>query len=73
LGVDHESAGFTEFYETTVRELADAAGLQRALRADGRPARVAFRVGIPSDSPPLPAECKNVAMSDEANANLQAN
>jgi hypothetical protein len=56
----------------TIRQLFDAAGLQRALRADGVPARVAFQSGLPSDSPPLPAGCKNVTMSDEANANLQA-
>lgn len=56
----------------TVRQLSDAAGLQRTLRADGIPARIAFQAGTPSDSPPLPAECHNVAMSDVANANLQS-
>ena len=55
----------------TVRQLSDAAGLQQTLRADGIPARVDFQSGMPSDSPPLPAECRNVAMSDEANAKLQ--
>ncbi len=55
----------------TVRQLSDAAGLQQTLRADGIPAQVAFQPGTPSDSPPLPAECRNVAMSDEANAELQ--
>jgi hypothetical protein len=55
----------------TVRQLTDVAGLQRTLRADGIPARVTFLVGRPSDSPPLPVGCRNVAMSDEANAHLQ--
>jgi hypothetical protein len=55
----------------TVRQLSDAAGLQQTLRADGIPARVAFQSGMPSDSPPLPAGCLDVAMSDEANAELQ--
>jgi hypothetical protein len=55
----------------TVRQLSNAAGLQQALRADGIPARVAFQAGTPSDTPPLPAGCRNVAMSDEANATLQ--
>ena len=27
--------------------------------------------GLPSDTPPLPADCTMVAMSDEADANLQ--
>jgi hypothetical protein len=58
--------------EVTVRQLEDAAGLQAALRADGIPIRVAFQVGEPSDSPPLPAGCANVSLSDEANAKLQA-
>jgi hypothetical protein len=57
--------------EVTVRQLEDAAGLQSALRAAGIPAQVAFQDGMPSDSPPLPADCENVTMSDEANANLQ--
>lgn len=55
----------------TVRQLSDAAGLQQTLRADGIPVRVAFQPGMPSDTPPLPAECRNVTMSDEANAELQ--
>jgi hypothetical protein len=58
--------------DVTIRQLSDAAGLQRALRADGVPARVTFQAGTPSDTPPLPAGCTNVSMSDEANANLQA-
>ena len=49
----------------------NAAGLQSALRAAGIPIQVAFQVSQPSDSPPLPADCKNVTMSDEANADLQ--
>jgi hypothetical protein len=58
--------------DATVRQLEDAAGLQAALRADGIPIRVAFQAGLPSDSPPLPRGCANVAMSDAANAELQA-
>jgi hypothetical protein len=58
--------------EVTVRQLENAAGLQSALRADGIPVQVAFQPGEVSDSPPLPADCANVAMSDEANAKLQA-
>jgi hypothetical protein len=58
--------------EVTVRQLENAAGLQSALRADGIPIQVAFQPGELSDSPPLPADCANVAMSDEANAKLQA-
>lgn len=57
--------------DVTIRQLSDAAGLQAALRADGVPARVAFQPGLPSDTPPLPAGCTMVAMSDEADANLQ--
>jgi hypothetical protein len=57
--------------DVTIRQLSDAAGLQAALRADGVPARVAFQAGIPSDTPPLPAGCTMVAMSDEADAKLQ--
>jgi hypothetical protein len=56
----------------TIRQLRDAAGLQRALRADGVPARVAFSAGIPSDSPPLPAGCANVTMPLQQNVDLQA-
>ena len=57
--------------DVTIRQLSDAAGLQAALRADGVPVRVAFQPGIPSDTPPLPAGCTMVAMSDEADASLQ--
>ena len=56
----------------TIRQLSDAAGLQRTLRDNGVPARVTFQPGTPSDSPPLPAGCRNVSMSDIANANLQS-
>jgi hypothetical protein len=55
----------------TIRQLLDAAGVQRALRADGVPARVEFQSGMISDSPPLPAGCNDVKMSDEANTDLQ--
>jgi hypothetical protein len=58
--------------DVTVRQLWDAAGLQSVLRAAGIPIRVEFQAGEPSDSPPLPAGCANVSMSDEANADLQA-
>ena len=58
--------------DVTVRQLEDAAGLQAALRADGIPIQIAFQAGLPSDSPPLPTDCANVSMSDEANAKLQA-
>jgi hypothetical protein len=54
-----------------VRELGDPAGLQRALRADGVPAHVAFQGGTLSDDPPLPRACANVGLSDVANAQLQ--
>jgi hypothetical protein len=56
----------------TIRQLLDVPGLQRTLRADGVPARVAVQPGMPTDSPPLPAGCLEVTMSDVANANLQA-
>jgi hypothetical protein len=56
----------------TIRQLLDVTGLQSALRADGIPIRIAFQPGLPSDSPPLPAGCANVRMSDVANGNLQA-
>jgi hypothetical protein len=58
--------------DVTVRQLTNAAGLQHSLRAAGVPARVAFRAGLPSSSPALPAGCTSVNMSDQANANLQA-
>jgi hypothetical protein len=55
----------------TIRQLLDVAGLQRALRADGVPARVAFQPGLPSTDPPMPPGCTDVHLSDVANANLQ--
>jgi hypothetical protein len=55
----------------TVRQLSDADGLQRTLRADGVPARVTFRDGIPSVTPPLPAGCRMAAMSETDNARVQ--
>ena len=65
------TVGPNHIVTVTVRQLSDAAGLQQTLRADGVPARVAFQSGTPSDTPPLPADCRNVAMSDAANAELQ--
>ena len=57
----------------TIRQLLDVAGLQRTLRADGVPARVVVQPGLPTDSATvLPAGCRDVAMSDVANADLQA-
>jgi hypothetical protein len=66
------TAGPEGVVDVTVRQLADAAGLQRALRAAGVPARVAFQAGPLSDTPPLPAGCSSVTMPDRANAELQA-
>jgi len=54
-----------------IRQLRDPAGLQRALRADGVPAAVAFQGGTLSDTPPLPKQCLDTSLSDEANAQLQ--
>lgn len=54
-----------------IRQLSDAAGLQRVLRADGIPARVAFTQDI-SDSPPLPAGCRPPAIPVQENINLQS-
>jgi hypothetical protein len=57
----------------TIRQLLDVAGLQRTLRADGVPARVVVQPGLPTDSATvLPAGCRDVTMSDVANADLQA-
>ena len=57
----------------TIRQLLDVAGLQRTLRADGVPARVVVQPGLPTDSATvLPAGCRDVTMSDAANADLQA-
>jgi hypothetical protein len=56
----------------TVRQMTDAAGLQRQLRNDGIPARVAFQAGIASTTPPLPAGCRMAEMSTDANIGLQA-
>jgi hypothetical protein len=55
----------------TIRQLLDVAGLQRALRADGVPARVAFQPGLPSSDPPMPPGCTDVHMSGAANDELQ--
>lgn len=54
-----------------IRELNDPAGLQRALRADGVPAAVAFQGGVLSDTPPLPRACSNTGLTPEQDANLQ--
>lgn len=56
----------------TIRQLQGTAGLGNALRAAGVPARVGVLTGMPSTSPTdLPAGCRDVRMSDVANANLQ--
>jgi hypothetical protein len=55
-----------------VRQLSDPAGLQRALRADGVPAAVAFQGGVLSDTPPLPRSCRNTGLTPEADAHLQS-
>jgi hypothetical protein len=57
--------------DVTIRQLFDPAGLERTLRADGVPAYVDFRNGLPSSSPGLPTACKGAAMSTQANAELQ--
>jgi hypothetical protein len=58
----------------TLRELRDPAGLRRALRADGVPARVTF-VNHPfepaTNGPPVPPPCRAPSLSDQANAELQ--
>ena len=54
-----------------VRQLSDPAGLQRALRADGVPAAVAFQGGMLSDTPPLPRSCRDTGLTPEQDANLQ--
>ncbi len=54
-----------------VRQLRDPAGLERTLRDDGVPSAVAFQGGTLSDTPPLPRPCRDVHMSDRANADLQ--
>jgi hypothetical protein len=54
-----------------IRQLSDPAGLQRALRADGVPAAVAFQGGTLSDTPPLPRACSNTGLTPEQDANLQ--
>jgi hypothetical protein len=54
-----------------IRELRDPAGMQRTLRADGVPARVAFQGGTLSDTPPLPRQCRDTQLSPEQDAALQ--
>lgn len=59
----------------TVRELRDAAGLRRTLRADGVPANVRLvrHDFEPTTSPSvIPRSCRAPRMSDKANADLQA-
>ena len=57
----------------TVRQTYDADGLQRTLRGDGIPIRVAFAGdGTPEMNPTMPQECHTAAMSDQANAAAQA-
>jgi hypothetical protein len=54
-----------------VNQLKDPAGLQATLRADGIPVRVTFS-DANAVTPPLPPGCRAPAMSDQANAKLQA-
>jgi hypothetical protein len=65
------TAGPDHAVHVTIRQLSDPAGLQRELRADGVPARVAFAHDI-SDSPPLPAGCRPPAIPVQENINLQS-
>jgi hypothetical protein len=55
-----------------VRQLSDPAGLQRALRAAGVPAAVAFQGGMLSDTPPLPRSCRNTRLTPRQNLDLQS-
>jgi hypothetical protein len=55
-----------------VRQLNDPAGLQRALRADGVSAAVAFQGGVLSDTPPLPRSCRNTGLTPQQDAHLQS-
>ncbi|MBO0835924.1 MAG: hypothetical protein J2P28_10450 [Actinobacteria bacterium] len=56
----------------TISQLRDPAGMQRALRADGIPAAVAFQPAHQmSLTPPLPRECHDTGLSDKASAELQ--
>jgi hypothetical protein len=52
-------------------QFGDAAGLQRALRADGVPVVVSV-TSSDSDDPPLPSGCQEPNMSAKAQAQLQA-
>ncbi|MBO0833573.1 MAG: hypothetical protein J2P29_16555, partial [Actinobacteria bacterium] len=55
-----------------ISQLRDPAGLQRALRADGIPAAVAFQSAHQmSLTPPLPRECHDTGLSDKASTELQ--
>jgi hypothetical protein len=56
----------------TIRQLDNPGGLQRTLREDGVPARVAFGGTVMSTNAPLPPGCAAPRMSDAENAALQA-
>jgi hypothetical protein len=54
-----------------ITQLRDPAGLQRALRAHGVPAAVAFQGGTLSTTPPLPKACRETGLSPRADTRLQ--
>ena len=57
-----------------VRQLRDPAGLQAMLRRDGVPARLEFvhhHILATTSAKIIPHSCRNVSMSDEAQAKLQ--
>jgi hypothetical protein len=57
-----------------VRQMRDPAGLQARLRRDGVPARLEFvhhRIPATTSGKIIPHSCRNVSMSDEAQAKLQ--
>lgn len=65
------TTGADDTVRVTIRQLDDAGGLQRTLRADGVPARVKFAGAEVSTNAPLPPGCVAPRMSDAKNAALQ--
>lgn len=57
--------------QVTIRQLDDPAGLQKALRTDGIPARVAFGGAVVSTNAKLPPGCTAPPIPDTRNAALQ--